>query len=431
MNARKGPGSSAQGYSIRMDDGSEVGPMDVETVEAWFRQGLVRHDSPVRRADVLIWRPLSEVLAKDLKKPAAPPKKAAAPTPRPSPPAKRPKPPAAPRQRAGSGAGLLKGLAAVLAVAAVAGAGFFAYKTFLQESEQSRLVRRFSSETTAEPASGFRLPEGWVALRNEQTLFAAPADARLSFAQATGGALGFVVSEAAAASGADLDGYLDALLARRRRDESSYTEDARREATLGGLPGRETSARWEQRGERRRERVLVWKDGWNHNAVVAWAPESEPAATLTALAAGVPQGGVVAGRRAQAIEAVTSAAPQLSPAAAELLMARSGAQILEPREAFRRGQSLAVRGLPSLSQAEQREVGGLIQSVYAALGARERSRLAAYLEKLRARRPTTPEEDEAMSVAMKSSVLKLSRARRARLQALFEKALRAALASGG
>ena len=111
--------------------------------------------------------------------------------------------------------------------------------------------------------------------------------------------------------------------------------------------------------------------------------------------------------------------------AAELLMSRSAAQVLEPPEAFRRAYGLVGRGLYSLSPPESKEMGELHTAIYASLPAAQRDRLGDYIDRARNRYATTPEEDRQMSQLMKSAVLGLPAERRARLQSLFEKALTA------
>jgi hypothetical protein len=431
----------AKGYKIRLDDGSEIGPMNIEAVEAWFRQGLVRHDNLVQRPGSSGWVALSEVLARDLKG-----KKATAAAPKPAP-AARPAPaPSRPRPRvsapepeeeeeeaapSGLGSGVLKLAGALVVLGALAAGGFWAYQRFFRESEQVRQMRQWASDVAVDPASGYKAPSGWLVLRTGQTLFAAPAEARMLLAHPRSGALGFVATETAPSGVAGVDTYADLVLSRRRQALPGYKEDARREATLGGLPAREATASWERNGVRHRESVRVWKDGWNYNAVVAWAAEGKGEAALAALAGGVPQGGVVAAQQAKAVAAVTAEAPHLSASAVELLMSRSAAQVLEPQEAFRRGQALASAGLASLPPADVRELGRLMQGVYGFLSSRDRQRLAAYLDRVRAGGPTTPEEDRDMCQVMKGGVLKLPADRRSRLQALYEKALRGGLAAGG
>lgn len=281
----------ADGYKIKTDDGSQLGPMTLEGVEGYFRQGLVRHDALVQRPGSYNWVPLSEVLARDLKK-AAPAKKAPPPAPAPQP--ARPRPPAVrhepadevrPRPRASS-AGPIKALVALVLLAALAGGGFAAYRALVQQG--------------------------------------APAES------------------------------------------------------------------------------------------LAPAPDVSQEA--------------LAARREKAIDAAVGGTPQFSRATVEFVMSQSMAQILEPHETFRRGQSLVSRGIVSLSAAESRELGTLMQAVYAALPARDRARLGAYLDKLRNDSLTRPEEDREMSVVMKTGVAKLSKERRARLQTLFEKAARAGAA---
>ena len=120
----------ADGYKVKMDDGTQVGPMTLESLEGWFRQGLVRHDNLVQRPGSYNWVPLSDVLARDLKK-AAPPKKAPPPA-RPRPPAIRPQPAREPPAPAAAGPAV-KLLAALVLIMAVAGGGFVAYRALLPD----------------------------------------------------------------------------------------------------------------------------------------------------------------------------------------------------------------------------------------------------------------------------------------------------------
>jgi hypothetical protein len=274
----------AEGYKVKMDDGTQVGPMTLESLEGWFRQGLVRHDNLVQRPGSYNWVPLSEVLARDLKK-AAPPK---APPPVPAPQPARPRPPAIRPEPAGeapapAGVGsAVKLLAPLVLVVAVAGAGFVAYRALLPDRKPT------------------------------------------------------------------------------------------------GTP-----------------------------------PPTPDSQELLAV------------ERAKAIDAAVDETPQLSRDTIELVMSQSETQILEPHETFRRAQWLVFRGVGALTPAESRELGALMQSIYAALSAKERSRLGPYLNKLKTGVLTTLEEDRELAAVMKKGVLKLPPQRRARLQALFDKAIRA------
>ena len=130
---------------------------------------------------------------------------------------------------------------------------------------------------------------------------------------------------------------------------------------------------------------------------------------------------------ALAVRAATQEIPLLSPQAAELLMSRSAAHVLEPPEVFRRAYGLVGHGLYALSKSESKEMGDLHTALYASLPPAQRERLGEYIDRARNRYATTPEEDRQMSQLMKSAVLSLPADRRARLQGLFEKAMTAGL----
>jgi len=279
------------GYTIKTDDGSLLGPMKLEAVEGFFKQGLVKHDNLVQRPGSYNWVPLSEILAKDLKKGAPAKKQKKAPTPTPAPQPARPRPPAArpeshderPQASSGSSGGALKLFALVAVAGVVAGAGFFAYQVMQR-------------------------PEAPVA-----------------------------------------------------------------------------------------------------------TPTPDPDAAQRLLRE----------QRQKAIDLASVETPQFSTATIEMLMSGSAAEVLEPREVFRRGQLAVSRGIGQLTPAESRELGGLMQAVYAPLSAKDRARLGTYLDRLKANAATSPEESQAVALVMKSGVVKLPKDRRARLQAIFEKAARA------
>jgi hypothetical protein len=128
----------------------------------------------------------------------------------------------------------------------------------------------------------------------------------------------------------------------------------------------------------------------------------------------------------QAVQAAITEVPVLTPAAAQLLMERSQARILEPDQLFRRSLEALTRAQPSWSSTEVRDVGQITNALYSNLTGNDRARLASYIDRVRGRRATTPQEDKAMCGLMKTAVLHLPAAMRQRLQALYEKAVRAA-----
>ena len=48
----------AGGYTVRLGDGSEIGPMDLSALKTWYSQGLIDGDSPVRRPGSRNWETL-------------------------------------------------------------------------------------------------------------------------------------------------------------------------------------------------------------------------------------------------------------------------------------------------------------------------------------------------------------------------------------
>jgi hypothetical protein len=138
--------------------------------------------------------------------------------------------------------------------------------------------------------------------------------------------------------------------------------------------------------------------------------------------------GKLAANLQAAVQKVTLEVPALTAAAAEMLMARSEARVLEPDQAFRRSFDALAQALPTWKAGEAQEMARLISACYATLSARERSLLAAYVEKVQKHQMTSPQEDRDMGQLMKAAVLRLPAAKRERLQALYQRAVEAAVA---
>jgi len=52
----------ASGYKVRLGDGSEIGPMDLEALKTWYTQGLIGRDSPVLKPGSQRWSTLAQVV---------------------------------------------------------------------------------------------------------------------------------------------------------------------------------------------------------------------------------------------------------------------------------------------------------------------------------------------------------------------------------
>ncbi|HSD28020.1 MAG TPA: DUF4339 domain-containing protein [Vicinamibacteria bacterium] len=270
------------------------------------------------------------------------------------------------------------------------------------------------------------IPEGWVALKAGNPLVAAPAEARLTLAQPRHSGIGYLVSEPARRGVATADRYLDQIVARRRAERPELKPGLRANALVGSLAGRRHDSSWLSDGVVQREVAVAGLDGWMGFALVAWMPEAEASRPdgLEAVARGLAARGLLAVRLREAVDAAVSEVPHLSAPAAEQLMAQSEARVLEPDQAFRRSLAALARLLPTLSPAETRELAALTTATYAGVPWADRSRLAAYVERVRQTQATRPEEDREMAALMKAAEERLTPARRLRLQAYYEKAIR-------
>ena len=121
--------------------------------------------------------------------------------------------------------------------------------------------------------------------------------------------------------------------------------------------------------------------------------------------------------------AVMQEVPLLSPRAAEAVRARA---VFAVEDAFRRSYELAGNGVGALTAPERRELGELMAAAYANIFSHDRRRLEIYTAGIRGGQTSTPEQNREMSAIMRTAVLKLPEPQRARLQALYEKAILAA-----
>jgi len=297
------------------------------------------------------------------------------------------------------------------------------------EGDAARRVREWASPERrfADDSLGLTLdvPEGWVALRPGNPLVAAPAEARVTLVQPRHGGFAYLVAEPAPRGVATADQYLDRLYAGRQRP--GLQPGQRSNTLLGSLTGRRLDSTWVDGAARQSEVALAGLDGWMGFGLVAWMPEAAASRPdgLAALARGLAARGQLAVRLRSAVDAAVAGVPHLSAPAAEQLMAQSEARVLEPDQAFRRSLAALARLLPSLSTAETRELTSLTTATYAGVPWKDRARLASYVERVRKGDTTPAEEDREMAALLKQAEDQLTPLRRLRLQAYYEKAIRA------
>jgi hypothetical protein len=430
-----------QPLRVRLGDGSVI-DLSREDLRSWYESGLIAGDTQVQKAGSRDWTTLGKAVdigqwrkpapARGVSVPAVNRKSAGKPG------SPRAAAPEADVARTGPRAHvpplpLLRyatyGFAVLLVAGAVLWSSAWWHPLIFGTAEQRRVRAATTSERShVDAALGLKvdLPRGWSILRPDHGFFTPPANTRLSLAEPKAGAFGYLAIDTPARGHVSLDAYLDRVFEERRAAEPSLNplrrEDAPGEARRIVGTRRSADTIFESV-------ATVWKDGWTYYALVVWGPAGKATGAAEDLRQGITMQGHMAARLRQAIEAVTAEVPLLTPAAAELLMGQSQAQALDPTEAFRRTYLLAGRGLPSLSAAEQREVGALSTELYARVPAGDRARLGPYLDRVRGGRATEPATDQQMSRVVKAAVLKMPAARRQRLQALFEKAIGVAVTS--
>jgi hypothetical protein len=118
--------------------------------------------------------------------------------------------------------------------------------------------------------------------------------------------------------------------------------------------------------------------------------------------------------------AVSRELPLLSPRAAEMVVSYG---INAPEAAFKQSYLLAANGVGRLSPQEARELGEITTALYAPIPAPSRHRLDGYMERIRLLQVTQPQEDREMTAIVRDAALQLPEPQRVRYQALYEKAL--------
>jgi hypothetical protein len=316
-------------------------------------------------------------------------------------------------------------LATLSALAAGAGVGYFGLVV------ASPLQRQIASEVLPaaplhDAAAGISLspPASWRPLPKEQTIAAAPPDARALFAETRLGGFAYVVCEDAPAGVNTLADHFARARARQQAPGQSTSE--RDVPTGGGVESRALDATWTEDGVARRGLVQAYRNGWTYLTLVAWVVDdgtARAAAELEDLARGLSLDTSRAARYAQAVEGAVRDVPLLSPDAARLVVARSANRPLNPAALLARCFRQQAAGLGALSPDEQRELDVLLATAVAAVDARARPRVLAFVERLRAGTEDEVSSDDESAGLLKAGLLQLTSPQLARLQELAARAI--------
>jgi hypothetical protein len=452
----------AHAYTVRLPDGKEYGPADLEALQAWRAEGRIGPDTLVWREGAADWRPLSQVLetgelhaevalaqtvtvaarpspAAGMDPPsAAPPEPALTPAEAPKPaPAARPRPATPSRTARRPRPSPLRIVVPVVILAALAAGAFMWWKAGQPARDRQRAeaeIRSFGlpDRRFADDLLGLRLdvPEGWIVLRPDSPFFHAPT-AKLRLAHPRLGAFGRLQAQVRAHDSPSLDDALGRAVEDWRLFAEGLQEKGRSDTTVGGTPGKKAFVSWSPDGQELRGTVTVWRDGWNEMALLAWGPGSSATEVNTAtdaLVSHLQMAGVAAGKIRAAADAVAPATPELSRASVLALVEERLAAAQSTDDLPQSSIRVVSRGLRALTGQESQEMGQIYNQVYKPLKEKERARLAAWLAQVRSGAAVAPDEGQAMRQALSDGLLALPEDLRARLQALNEKAVTAALA---
>lgn len=455
----------AHSFTVRMPDGKEYGPADLEALQAWQREGRINASTLVWKQGDHDWRPLSQVIDTGEMKAAAaadaPAPTVAMPVPVPSsvPAAAAPVTPAGAPAPAGDVGGAtvrasapprlrtdgrtarrprpspLRILVPVLVLGALAAAAAYWWNRGQPERELRRAeanVRRYGTadRSYADEGLGLRLdvPEGWIVLRADNPLFHAP-DARLRLAQPAHMSFARLFADASPRSKSSLDEALDRAVGNWQLLVNGLREDGRMDVTVSGTPGRRALTAWTADGQELRGSVTVWKDGWNDFTLAVWGPggDTEMKREADTLIAQVKMSGTAMARVRAAADAIAPETPELTRESVEALVLDRLSRN-EPTEDLPQTSLRAVsRGLPALSREETQEMGRIYLQVYKPLKDKERAALAAWMERVRGGQHGGGDDDITMRAVLRDGILALPEDVRARLQLLNDKAIRAAL----
>jgi hypothetical protein len=468
-------------YLLHLPDGTEYGPVDRATLEAWASEGRLPAETLVWPEGAPEWVSLEKARAgpapapspvpapsptapeSPLPTPAAPSPAPAAATPAPAaasgssrptvaplpaadrpdtvpkhPPALRPRGarPARGRPSGAAPAGARALALALVGIALVFGllAGLWAVlRPFIARQGAIAEVRRYAlpDRRVEDPEFGLAvdLPAGWVSLRPDNPFVARPG-ARLRLANPAAGVYGAVSVVPRPRFMDDLDGHLSELLQERLPRQPSQREGGRSDIQLGKGRGRLVRTTWDDGLLPMQGATVAWADGYDLFSLEAWAKasagESFPA-ELGALCAGIAPKGKAAARIDEAVERLAVEVPELSRESLRLLVAErlSEGRGLEdvPVAALR----MVSRGLDALGAAEAAEMRSIYQQVWAPVPEAERVHLASLMNEIKAGRPVRDEDVLALRGVVQAGVLALAQEQRARLQELSGRAVQKAL----
>ena len=469
----------SQQYLLHLPDGTQYGPVDRETLEAWSVEGRLPEETLVWPEGAPEWIGLMQALSAPATAPfealvqartgaagragagsraAQPPTAAAAPAPTPAaanPAAQNPS--ASARSRAPAVASVAtsqaaparaarpaaaapanrKGLllaASGVAIVVLLVAGVLAVlRPYVATRRAIAEVRRYAlaDRRVVDAASGLtvELPGGWLALKGENPYVVRPS-ARLALAQPAAHLFGAVSTAMRPAMMDDLDAHLTELLQERLGRQPSQKEGARSDVQLGRGRGRMVRTTYEEDLAPMQGATVAWADGYALFALEAWGPAAAGdrfRSELESLCRGLLPSGATAGRVDAAVDQLAPQVPELSRDALRLLVAERLSQEKGVEDVPSLALRAVSRGLDALGAQEANEMRVIYQQIWEPVPEEQRVRLASLLSDVKAGREVAVADGQALREAVRAGVNALPEDQRARLQDLSGRAVRKSL----
>jgi hypothetical protein len=330
-------------------------------------------------------------------------------------------------EKRASRARVVAGVALVLA-GAVGGLAAPHWLTGFAKSAFGRELRPLLAEEReySDPASGLSVsaPAGWSLLRQDAPLFAG-VPAKVKLADPDSGTVVFINDEARGLGFVSLDHQLDRVLEAQRESGLEPSQHERRDAAVGAATARRMSLSWTYGGRPFNGFVSVWQDGPRvftlfGAAVGSLSPATE--ARFQALEAALRFSAPVETALAGAERALTLECPVFTADAVRMI----GRKIppASPVDAyFKTGWTWALRGQAEVDATRIAELRELTGAVFSRMPDADRSRFAAYGERLRTGGATTRAEDAAAMRILGKAAAALPADTLGRLQATVDTAV--------
>jgi hypothetical protein len=275
----------------------------------------------------------------------------------------------------------------------------------------------------ADAAGGvsLRVPTGWSLLEKDAELFAS-VPAKVKLADPDAGTVAFLNDEPRSPGLLTLDHYLDGILEAQKESGLAPKQKDRRDTAVGKAPARRMSLGWTHGGRPYSGFVSVWLDGPRvftlfGAAVGDWSEATEE--RFRALEAALRFSAPVETALSGAERRLTLECPLFTADAVRMIGRRIPPD--SPTEAyFRTGWSWAIRGQGQVDAAVAAELRDLMGAVFSRMSPTDRSRYAAYAERLRGGAATTPAEDAAVMKILGRAAASLPEESLSRLRAIVD-----------